>query len=292
MSSDLPNLYLCQPKMSGPAVTRFQELASLVPWVGAITADGVFGFGAYNAAKQVQKTFGLVQDGVVGPQTWAKLLAYVDLYADDPKFLTTPDRPYEGIVDLRNKHERARHFKCRRRLDTVSGIVLHQTGCTMPEKAEGWARLNAHIGINRDGTVILVNDFADWIWHAQGLSATTIGVEIAGNYPGLIGHPASLWKPGGGPHSLTPEMKRGMAIALTWIDTECARLGIIIKGVYAHRQAKNTRQADPGEEIWMAAGIPWQAHFGVTDGGNDFKVGTGAPIPKEWDSRRTRRYWF
>jgi hypothetical protein len=40
-----------------------------------IAADGIFGPGTENAARQFQRARGLDPDGVIGPATWAKLLA-------------------------------------------------------------------------------------------------------------------------------------------------------------------------------------------------------------------------
>ncbi|HEX7235469.1 MAG TPA: peptidoglycan-binding domain-containing protein [Gammaproteobacteria bacterium] len=40
-----------------------------------ITADGIFGPGTQNAARQFQRARGLTPDGVIGPATWAALLA-------------------------------------------------------------------------------------------------------------------------------------------------------------------------------------------------------------------------
>lgn len=40
-----------------------------------ITADGIFGPGTQNAARQFQRARGLTPDGVIGPATWSALLA-------------------------------------------------------------------------------------------------------------------------------------------------------------------------------------------------------------------------
>jgi peptidoglycan hydrolase-like protein with peptidoglycan-binding domain len=48
------------------------QLASKNYGVGV---DGVFGTGTTNAVKSFQTSKGLLSDGIVGPDTWAKLTA-------------------------------------------------------------------------------------------------------------------------------------------------------------------------------------------------------------------------
>ena len=66
--------------------------------------------------------------------------------------------------------------------------------------------------------------------------------------------------------------------------------------VFAHRQSKDTRIADPGEEIWKKVAIPWMNNLGIYDRScvkhdKEYKLGSGRPIPKEWDSNRKAKYW-
>jgi len=102
------------------------------------------------------------------------------------------------FVDRVGKHPRPRLFNKNQniRLKTT-GVTIHQTGCIMPGGSTGWDTLNAHIGISRDGVVYIVNSLDDFIWHAQGLSASTIGVEIEGNLEGVVGESWTHWKQGG-----------------------------------------------------------------------------------------------
>lgn len=62
-------------------VHRIQALVKLIgdlnglPAASAVTADGTFGAPAHAGVTAVQKFFGLAADGIVGPQTWAALVA-------------------------------------------------------------------------------------------------------------------------------------------------------------------------------------------------------------------------
>ncbi|MEV3990710.1 peptidoglycan-binding protein [Streptomyces sp. NPDC049837] len=61
-----------KPGANGPAVKAAQTL--LVARGHKLTVDGAFGAGTEAAVKSFQKSAGLAADGVVGPQTWSKLL--------------------------------------------------------------------------------------------------------------------------------------------------------------------------------------------------------------------------
>ena len=60
------------PGATGEAVRRLQRALRRTPNLGLVV-DGVFGTATENAVKEFQQGAGLVADGIVGPQTWAKL---------------------------------------------------------------------------------------------------------------------------------------------------------------------------------------------------------------------------
>jgi len=277
--------------MHGPGVKRLQELGDLLGFDRGPN-DGVYGPNTEAAVHGMQRHFGLLEDGICGPITWRAIRRAVDSIARGAPDTVEYSLGYgPGIHDRRDLHDHPKLYKCARYASTIDTIALHQCGCKMPLLPGGWDRLNAHIGITRDGLVIIANDFLDWIWHAQGLSRRSIGIEIAGNFPGLMDKPRTLWKGGGGPHSLTDGQRAAIPAAMEFIRHEAARLGFKIKHIMAHRQATSSRIADPGEQIWKVIGLPLQVQLDATDGGNDFHTGNGRPIPNEWDPRRLRDYW-
>jgi len=274
------NLRNKHPKMRGSAVRRLQELLDDLGFDEGAN-DGIFGPATERAVKEFQVSHDLAVDGICGPKTWAAI-----------EGSPAPVRsPANGIVDIADIHPHPKLYKCQRDPSRIDSIVIHQTGCAMPTNPTKWARLNAHIGITREGIVILANDFTDWIWHAQGLSRNSIGVEIEGNFCGIQDNLKTLWKGGGGPHNLTAEQLAALPVLISLLDQESDRLKFSIDHIFAHRQSKDMRTADPGSEIWGVFGLPLQDRFNADDGGAKFHTGTGRPIPREWDSRRTTKYW-
>jgi len=284
----MDTLRLKRPMQHGPAVVRLQELADMLGFDRGPN-DGIFGPDTEDAVKGVQGKLGLKVDGICGPITWRAMRKEADGGVTKVRPPGLPVVP--SVYDRRGKHPRPKLYKKERDPKSIDTIVLQQCGISMPLRPRGWDRLNGHIGITRDGDVILVNGFEDFIHHAQKLSGRSICLEIAGNFRGLMDKANTLWKGGGGPHSLTLGQIAGLQKALELIDEEKARTGMHIKYVNAHRQSKDTRIADPGEEIWKKVGQIWQGLLQATDGGDTHCVGSGRPIPREWDSRRTSRYW-
>jgi hypothetical protein len=188
---------------------------------------------------------------------------------------------------------------------SVNGIVLHQTaikyGVTSRQVEE--ANGNKQLAVARRAKRIACHacsfegfyakayplDF--YINQANALNANTLGLEIEGRFPGLMDNPdtfaredlKTLWK--GEPTELTYDRIKAACAALAYLVQEGHSLGMPIKYLYAHRQAKLNRRSDPGEELWREVAL----EYGVAVLGLEtrplFTIGTGRPIPIEWDSR-------
>ena len=273
-----------RPMMHGSAVKRLQEQLDHLGFdYGA--NDGIFGRDTEMAVKAFQSEFGLTVDGIVGPATIGKIHHYL---TGSFSLVDVEDRSI--FYDRCGRHKHPKYYARTRNWSEINGVTLHQTGCPMPTSPSGWDRLNAHFGITQEGLLIQVNPCTDMIWHAQGLSRTTIGIEIEGNYPGLIDNCKTLWKGGGPACSLNAAMLEAAEQLFAILTAEFATNNVEWEYTRAHRQSKNTRTADPGEEIWKLIAMPWMIRNGSTDGGSDFKRGSGKPIPKQWNSERTAAY--
>jgi N-acetyl-anhydromuramyl-L-alanine amidase AmpD len=178
----------------------------------------------------------------------------------------------------------------RRPWNQVTGVTLHQTACVLGERPQRWATVVAHLGITRAGQVIWMHDFEKVVWHGNGLNASTIGIEMEGTYAGIEGDDRTFWRPHDEPDrkSQTPtlELVEAAKATVRWICGEVARHGGRIAHVFAHRQASNQRDSDPGSALWQRVAMPLHAELTLDDGGPGYTVGNGLPIPEKWDARR------
>jgi hypothetical protein len=277
MTTDQSTLKLTRPFMHGPAVRRLQELGDEIGFDTGPN-DGIFGPDTKRAVEEIQRKLVLPIDGICGPATWARLISH---------FGHAPDSVF---FDIRDTHPPPKLFGYMRKWKDIDGVTIHQTGCKMPTNANGWRRLNAHFGITSEGKIVIVNDALMMIWHAQGLSRNTIGIEISGNYEGICGNPNTLWKGGGPACYLDKKMSVAIGSVLRYIKIDLDRENQKFLRVHAHRQSANSRIADPGSEIWRHA-RNWIKYIDGTDGGPDYQMGSGRPIPREWNSDYDSKYW-
>ncbi|HTQ29022.1 MAG TPA: N-acetylmuramoyl-L-alanine amidase, partial [Puia sp.] len=133
----------------------------------------------------------------------------------------------------------------------------------------------AHFCIMFDGRIAQLYPLAKMIWHAQCTSPRSVSVEFEGNFPNIHGQ---WWIDKDGPnrdHPTDAQYEAGRFLA------SYLQLVLGTTHILAHRQSADSRENDPGPDIWYNVGQWAVEHLGMTDGG-DFKCGTGHPIPPEW----------
>lgn len=201
-----------------------------------------------------------------------------------------------SIADVRNASPSKSHGS--RPWTDIDTVVLHQTGVWMTDTPKRFERLKAHMGVLRDNApgpefaailektgrtggaqpcIVLVHDLNDYLWHANGLNAQSVGIEVNGKYDGVHG----------GERPDPPE--RQMVNARQSVRFVCDMVeahGGQIRNILPHRVSSMTRRSDPGEAIWKGVGRWAQDELGLSDGGPGFVAG-GRPIPRDWDPRYT-----
>ncbi|MCY1065589.1 CHAT domain-containing protein [Nannocystis sp. RBIL2] len=204
----------------------------------------------------------------------------------DVDAIASPRRDTRSKPDIDVTHLSPTEKRKRTRQWTqITGITLHQTAVHgFPSKV--WPRVTAHLGVHSDGRVYWIHPLQAYLWASNGFNASTVAIEVAGNFRREEGSAGTYWKKGRGPSELTPTMVEGLRRAIRFVCAEVEHHGGKITRVHAHRQASINRPACPGEAIWRAGGLWAQRELGLDDGGDGFKIGSGLPIPRAWDERR------
>lgn len=147
----------------------------------------------------------------------------------------------------------------------------------------GYLSTGAHFCIMLDGRIIQLHAMSRMIWHGHCISPGSVAVEFEGNFPNIKG---TWWYP--------TDKKTGKKIKVnedkpTQAQFDSGRfLACYLKVVLgtttilAHRQSDDSRENDPGPDIWFNVGQWAVDKLGLSDGGPTFKCGTGKPILPEW----------
>ena len=287
---------LTEPRMRGPEVTRLQEILLALGYdLGSDGSDGIYGPVTAEAVRMLQRKHGLISDGAVGNlETWPFLKETWQVQVKkNPSTI-----PAIHFVDRRGQHAPPNLYSKDKSprpwsgeaFNVIRGVTLHQTGCIIGSHPKLYDVGNFHIAVLQDGTIIISNPFEWHIQHAHELSDSTIGIEFQGNFIGVDGQPDTVWNEGSDLNQMTEAQLKASELLFGWLRLQFDINGGDWEVVHAHRQASEDRKADPGSEVWQKIGMNWIKWLGATDGGPDFSVGNGSPIPKTWNPDYTTDY--
>tara|TARA_R100000808_G_scaffold18489_1_gene40500 strand:+ start:3703 stop:4386 length:684 start_codon:yes stop_codon:yes gene_type:complete len=187
----------------------------------------------------------------------------------------------------------------------VDGITLHQTAVVFGARAshkkraaaEGAPELApayrvaedvpAH-AVALDGVVVLGAPLRQYLYHANALNRSTLGLEIEGRYPGLVDDPntvadeakRTMWGDVSKQTELTGARVAAAAEALRLLVSLGQAEGMRIRYVYAHRQASGSRRSDPGAALWRALRPVWLS-LGLVERPT-WTRDDGRPLPAGW----------
>jgi len=166
----------------------------------------------------------------------------------------------------------------------VDTIMLHQTGIWMNDTPDRFDTVNAHVGILKDHAtpIVQVHDLLAYCHHGNKANGFSIGIEINGHFPGLVKAFDPKRHSSAGPSERQIQSTRK---ALAWIMEEAKAGGGQIRHIIPHRTSNGSKPSDPGEVAWKEIGIWAQNNLGLADKGPGWLVGTGVPIPGDWDGR-------
>lgn len=188
-----------------------------------------------------------------------------------------------------------------RSIRAIDSIVLHQTGIDFGPKSasdEKLARRALNVACHamafQRGFYVLSAPIRWHIYHADRLNSRSLGLEVEGNYPGLMRRAPLNGKPS---VMLSSTLEAGRA-ALRALVMESRREGANIRYLYAHRQADSWRRADPGEWLWRNLVIEYAVpelglivkHDETLAHPSGKPSRRGMPVPIDWDPRGKGRY--
>jgi hypothetical protein len=161
-------------------------------------------------------------------------------------------------------------------------------GVLMDQKAlEAWAARRAlhermcgipyHYASLFNGDRLKINPTRWYTYHGNGANKRSLGLAVEGHFPGLEKSRTSK-------HDfLDPDFMiptcRGM---ITLAMMESKRDGMPVTAITAHRVFSGGRVADPGEQIWEEVVLWAIKEYGLKVD-YELKVGSGLPVPYEWD---------
>lgn len=167
----------------------------------------------------------------------------------------------------------------------LTAFVLHQMAFKRKGRDSGkfsdpsaYLSTGAHFCILLDGRIIQLHPLSRMIWHGNCISPRSVAVEFEGNFPNIKGR---WWKE----KNTTFVNKDNPTPAQFDAGRFLARYLKIVLGIHnilAHRQSSDSRENDPGPDIWYNVGQWAVNNLGLQDGGPGFKCGSGNPILPEW----------
>ncbi len=169
-----------------------------------------------------------------------------------------------------------------RPLNGVDAVVLHSMGFEWSRYSIGiYDKIDAHFAVTRTGQVIHLHDLTVYLNASAGFNRRGIAIEFEGNPPGPRGKAHKEEKFG----SHTPTLAQIFAgRGLVQMLKEEHRISY----VFAHRQSEGAggvRGNCPGPQVWYNVGEWAKSQLGLGDGGPEFAISGGTPIPETWRDR-------
>ena len=189
-----------------------------------------------------------------------------------------------NIIDLTAKANKKLRLRIRPP-EKVFALVLHQMACCFKVKDPLTRFLNMapHFAILPDGRILQIHPLQAYTAASNGFNAGSVAVEFAGNFPNTKG---KWWmskdlkteaQRKANQNQVTPQQIESGRYLVQYLKRTMG-----LKTILAHRQSSGTRENDPGPDIWYNVGQWAVDNLGLSDGGPNFKVGTGNALPDLW----------
>ncbi|PRP97678.1 N-acetylmuramoyl-L-alanine amidase [Enhygromyxa salina] len=180
----------------------------------------------------------------------------------------------ETKLEIVNMLDVAPATKRSKRTRAVDAVVLHQMSFQRGNDLDRYRKVTAHFVIAPDGSVGQLHPMSARLVAPKGFNGRSVAIEFAGNLRAANGN---WWSPEThGRDSLTAAQVESGRKLLRLLRSAGVRY------VFAHRQSDYDKGNDPGPEIWSTVGQWGIEKLGLSDGGAQYAVDSGRPIPESW----------
>lgn len=295
----------------GLEVRRLQlELIDMGYALPRFGPDGHLGHETMNALRDFAEDHNIrwFGDGVpraaiailVRPNPAVKVAAVPEKRHGDVTVYDLRDAEWSGRPKRKFRLDNGRPLE--REPEMVTGITIHQTavkyGVVESQiKAAGGHKdaalarrslqVACHVMAFHDGFIAWPCPLPWYVYHGNGFNSYELGIEIDGNYPGLAD--GKTWN-GKKATVVTEPLIRAARAGVELLVREGRKLGMPVEYIHAHRQSSKRRRGDPGEELWRRVVTEYAVpELGLKTRPREF-IGTGRPIPVDWDDEGTGLY--
>lgn len=236
------------------------------------------------------------------------MLGYEDMI--DESECELDDAFYACFIDLTAKSniqtKSGRRRKGTRQFKRLTRFCWHQTAFVWRpyrvskalKKYTTHHKMNAHVMVDSDGTILLLHNFKYYLWTANTFNPDCLSIEVLGNFEGIQG--SGKWYKGdkfGRARPSREQIIRCRQLKKWLLDPEqgpadadlpkpllewrqgVRKYGNPLKWTNTHREATDDRNADCGSELWYHVG-EWS--FAKTKLTHGLKKGRGKMLPPEW----------
>ncbi len=193
-----------------------------------------------------------------------------------------------------------------RTLGMVDAVVLHQTAMSRGSTPDLYLNTNAHFVVLPDGKLLQLHPVDVTLWASNAFNDVGIAIEFVGNFATFKG---VYWAESGkaplkstlsqqqisGGRDLVSHLKNTYDLDFVFAHRQgfirADRTGYVselrqgsVPGT--HSIYYNDRENCPGPDIWFNVAEWAITNLGLSDGGKDYALADGDPIPPEWRKAR------
>ena len=192
-----------------------------------------------------------------------------------------------------------------RQLSMIDSVVLHQTAMSRGSTPD--LNTNAHFVVLPDGKLLQLHPVDVLLWASNAFNDVGIAIEFVGNFPTFKG---VYWAEKGkialkstlsqhqisGGRDLVTHLKKTYDVDFVFAHRQgfgrADRTGFkseLEQGSIPgkHSIYYNDRENCPGPDIWFNVAEWAIANLGLSDGGKDYSLADGDPIPAQWRVARS-----